>query len=126
MEVETGWIQLEEIEGYKGIRDFYLIGQIKGLAELSCYIQFDGEENRVEEVHEVDVNNQRGFVENGASINGKTLDDKVDWRFDIRRQTCSSIKLRFKLKSRSAELSALKFGLILLDQAPQGVPATTS
>ena len=124
MEIETGWIQLDEVEGYKKISDFYLIGQTRGLEALSCDIQFDGEENKVEESYTIDIRNQRGFTRGGKNINGKTLDDKVDWRFDIRRQTCSSIKLRFRVKSKWAEFSALKFGLTLLDQAPQGVPAS--
>lgn len=118
----TGWIQLAEIENYQRIKEFYLIGRLLGLESIKCYISINGIEDPIQQIIP-DLGNQRGFTKNGIPVRGRSLDDKVNWLFEMREQKCSSMKIKFELRCRSAELTSFKFGVKVIDEAIPIVPS---
>ena len=120
MLVETGWIQLGKIENFQKISDFMLLARFSGLERLSCQLAYDYFDHVTQTI---DFNLSKLENPPNTRFIQKGIDDNVEWRFKPARRKCSSVKLRFLVRSKKAELFSLKFNYILLDTRSRVSPA---
>ena len=124
--METGWLQLSSIKNYQKIKSFFLIGRFKNLQSLCVYIYYDYSDfirqvipvnfNQISEpIPNFDLGSPRtGYGLSDFSYGQPSSSDIRQFRFMLRRQKCSSIKLRFCVEAEEAVLSAFRFQLRLL------------
>ena len=113
--LETGEIQLGTIQNYQRIKDFFLVGRFSGLEELWADVWYNGARER-----DPSVQAQYPY---GQQIMAKLPDQGAEnirvWRFKPQIQKCNSIRIRFRIKCKKAELSAIKLTAVVLAEEPK-------
>lgn len=124
--METGWLQLSSIKNYQKIKSFFLVGRFKNLRNLCVYIYYDYSDFirqvipvNFEQISFPIPNFEVGVARKGYGLKGfpygqADSDDIRQFRFMLKRQKCSSIKLRICVEAEQASLSAFRFQLRLL------------
>ena len=114
--IETGEWQLASIANYQRVKDFWLIGSFVGLEELHADLWFNGAKDTADPnpvPHQTITAYKKGHLK---AI--KRPDQKKAWRFKPSVQKCDSIRIKFRIKSKQTELSAIKFTAVILSEVP--------
>ena len=107
-EVETGWISFSgAFMNFQRLRDIYLLMEAGGLAGLQLVLDFDFIEGESQET--INFNLARATTSFGGSQ--IPLESKKEWRFQPRKQKCSSVKIKIRAIAQSVKFDAIRFGV---------------
>ena len=121
--IETGEIQLGGITNYQNIKDVRLIGKF-GWKDEDVVTPTHPEGARGQVLAEFWYNGEKDRVSPSQSVPPKrgmiyNKNQRV-WRFLPTRKRCDSIRIRFSVRAREAEFSAIKLtAMVLQDATPR-------
>ena len=112
---ETGWIQFEAIQNFQRFREIFLLGNFRGLTALTMEFFYDFSDQSSETIN-YDLSRYStappDLITSDPII--KPVDSIKQFRFQPRRQKCSSVKVRCKIQSFACELTGLRLGYLKL------------
>ena len=97
--IETGWINLQQLQGYQRLREVVLLADFSELARLSVSFSYDFSEILKEKI---DFNT--------ASL----TPDAKQFRFQPRTQKCRSFKLGIRAEAKKSNFEGLRLGFMAL------------
>ena len=108
----TGWVNFGSIQGFQRLREVMLLARFKGLESLLVSFSYDFLDN-VQETIQYNLDRLRGrkvtVLGGEEPFGGTDLDSNDQWRFQQRRQLCSSIKLTVAAQASSCQFTSIKY-----------------
>ena len=108
-EIETGWVNMQKIQGYQRLKELTLLGTFMGLTSLSFEYSYDFFDDLSER-----VNVSLAALRTEAARQMKPVDGLSQFRIQQRTQKCNAFKVKIIAEAKKAELDGIRIGFKVL------------